>query len=328
MSMTLTNPSDGYAASKDHVFDFMKQVEASDAAAAADAEYKNSDHYKKAVMDRQQDEARNVCLDAVFAKLYKDAVPLSDDYKVAHGEDLDVDCKAFFADRAPKGMDYYVRDMAENGNATAKKLIDGVDAIIKEEYRDRAYHPGDYSADDMEFKLTDEISEKLGNLSRDIEFEDLATVIQDNVKRTASSEIARAKEEKEKNLQLENDLANDLNITNEAAIDQELQRRNLRQKTLYQPSLFEGMMIGFSNKYATEAALGRAPEVHPYGSMDAYVAEGTDPESLDSRMTYAFMESVKEYTKVSMLKALKFDKSLNSKMSVDFLAQRYARNNA
>ena len=309
---------------KTRVFDFMKSVSDTEEMKSREDQFKNSVHYKKAMMNRCQDEARNVCLDAVFAKLYRDAVPLSGDYKAAQCDDMDYDCKQFFAKQAPKGMEYYIRGAADCGNVVAKKLINGVDKIVQEEYMDKAFHPENYSPEDMEFKLTDDVENKLDVLSKNLEFEDLSSVIHDNVRKSAASEISRAKDEKERNKQLEADLANDLSITSESAVDDRLSIINAKKAKIYSPSLFEGMMIGYLNKYHTESAQGNTIEVHPYQSMEMYVSEGTSVDTMEPAMVYAFMESVKEMTKVNILKALKLDTRLNSKKYVTDLASEYA----
>lgn len=67
------------------------------------------------------DKAKEICLDKIFSKLYKDAVPLNDDYKTTYGDNLDTGIKDYISRKCPNGILYYVHEAIKKGNPIAKK---------------------------------------------------------------------------------------------------------------------------------------------------------------------------------------------------------------
>lgn len=92
------------------VINFIDLVDNQKKAEEDENAFKNTSDYKLRCLDNGQEEAKNICLDKLFANLYKNALPLNDDYKVAHADDLDADISDFINDRSPKGMVYYIRE--------------------------------------------------------------------------------------------------------------------------------------------------------------------------------------------------------------------------
>lgn len=122
------------------------------------------------------------------------------------------------------------------------------------------------------------------------------------MKIATNNEIKRVKDEQQKIKDIEDSMKNDENITTESAYEKALVLKGVKSPSskLYQPTLFEGIMI---NK------------------MNLVKESGAD---LDPAIQHklAFMESVKEYTKLSVLNSLMLE-SYNG-VSAKKLANNYA----
>lgn len=302
------------------VLNFMDQVKQQRELDKEEAEFKNSTNYKLKCLNRCQDEAKGVCLDAIFSKLYKDALPLHDDYKVAYGNDLDAEFRDFINDRCPKGMEYYVRDAACKGSKCAIKLLEKVESLVNEAYRDKAMHIDKCAPGDLVFKMDEDQQNKIDVIYVNLGLSDVSKAIRDNVKATAVSEIMRAKKAKDDAREFEKELAADITVTSESAIERKMNLRGMKDVKTFQPSLFQGIMIGKVNQFMES----EVPNL--YGAVDAYRNHDDDEavSTESSNEEYAFVESIKEFTKLNIVKALRFEKfSLNDIRS---MASEYAYN--
>ena len=135
------------------VFSFMEQVQLVEESNKQEKRRKESTDYKFKVLESECEKGKGVCLDAVFSKIYKDAVPLNDDYKVAHGEDLDAEFRDFINDRCPKGMEYYVKEAIKKGSAPAKRIMEAVEKIVKDDYSNKARNIEKLDSNDLVFKI-------------------------------------------------------------------------------------------------------------------------------------------------------------------------------
>lgn len=93
---------ENFADREQKVINFMDKVREAKEQEARDQAFQNSTDYKLKCLDREQDNAKDVCLDMIFSSIYKNALPLNDDYKVAHGDDLDAEMKDFINARSPR----------------------------------------------------------------------------------------------------------------------------------------------------------------------------------------------------------------------------------
>lgn len=305
------------------VLSFMDRVKAQKEQEAQDAAFQNSNEYKLRCLDREQDNAKGVCLDMIFSSIYKNALPLNDDYKVAHGEDLDAEMKDFINARSPKGMVYYVKEGIKKGSKAAKKIMDATDKIVEDDYNTKAMNVENLSADDMMFKADGENIRKIDAVSDDLNLPDISQTIKDNVKMTAMSEIKRAKEEKENMRNLEKQLSQDMNVTDNAAIESALEFHDVTTKKDFIPTLFQGIMIGNVNKLQALKESGTLKPQCVYGALDDF-GFTESVEATDSVEVLAFIESVKELTKLNILKALKLEKF--NLMDITDMAVEYANN--
>ena len=319
-----------FANSKNKVLNFMEAVQEQKVMQEEEDAFKQSTDYKLKTLDKCMDTAKDVCLDSIFANLYKDAVPLNDDYKAAYADDLDNAFKDFMATRCPKGLEYYVKEGLKRNSPFAKKVLEAVDDLVKNEYHDKAMNIEDVSPDDLVFRTTDDTQKLLNIIGQDLQVPEIAQAVKDNVKQTALSEIIRAKKEKEELKNIEAELANDVNIDTTEKVQEALELRGIGQTKDYNPSLFGGIMINKLNKIMPLYESGQMQEVYTYNVLADYGKETqvnesgecnyADPEEL------AFIEAVKEYTGLSILKALKLE-SFN-KYTVADLAQEYAQERA
>lgn len=306
--------------SKNKVFNFMDDVQKEMDAKKEEDAFKNSTDYKLRVLDKCHNDAKEVCLDNIFAQIYRNAVPLNDDYKVARAEDIDASFKDFINKRCPKGIEYYVKEGLKKGNPYAKRILEAVTDLVDGEFKDKAMNIEDYSADDLPFKTTENIVIKLDNINNELSGPEISQAIKDNVKNTAIAEITKAKQEKENIKKLEEELANDVNIRTEESVRNELEYRDMEKVTDYVPSLFESVMINKLNKLTPEYNSGNLQFENIYNTLEDF---GKVTEGAASLEELAFIEAVKEYTGLQMLKALRFE-SFN-KYEVNELKDSYAQ---
>ena len=239
----------------------------------------------------------------VFAKLYRDAVPLSDDYKVAHRDDLDDEIREFISARAPQGdIEYYVREAIKKGSKPAKDIQESVDRIVNNFYAEKAMDINKWNVEDLVFRTGEDTQQKINAITQDLALDDVTQIIRDNVKSSAISEITRAKKEKQQIEELENELSNDMKVKTEEAIDYRLALAGLTERKVFNPSLFQGIMIGKVNQLTKMQESGTLRSDFLYNTLEDYgMMESTQEPSIEER---AFVESVKELTKIQLIKTL------------------------
>ena len=281
---------------------------------------KDSISYKYNCLNKAKKDGVEECLSKSFEKFYLDAIPLNDEYKTANHDDLCNDVHDFIKKQGAKSMTYYVGE-ARKKSPVMKKLYESVEKLVDDKFKEKEEKINETKPElDLVFKMDGETEKKIDVINQDLELDDIAKVISDNVRNTAMSEINRAKEEKENMKQIETDLANDINVKSEAAIERELSLRGINQKAVFQPSLFEGIMIGKMNKlsYTTEST----DDVYLYNAMKDYTGAFYDGGDSATPEEIAFVESVRELTLLSMERALKIKKY--SLQDIKNLANEYA----
>lgn len=285
------------------VLDFMDRVKQKRRDEQKENEFKQSSTYKLRELDKQEKKARCDCTNMVFAKLYRDAVPLSDDYKVAHKDDLDNEIREFISARAPQGdIEYYVREAIKKGSKPAKDIQESVDRIVNNFYAEKAMDINKWNVEDLVFRTGEDTQQKINAITQDLALDDVTQIIRDNVKSSAISEITRAKKEKQEIEELENELSNDMKVKTEEAIDYRLALAGLTERKVFNPSLFQGIMIGKVNQLTEMQESGTLGSDFLYNTLEDYgMMESTQEPSIEER---AFVESVKELTKIQLIKTL------------------------
>ena len=313
---------------EDKVLNFMNSIDQQNSSMKADQAFKQSLDYKYRVLNQEKDKARAECLSRIFEKFYRSAVPLNDEYKCAYNSELNNDMPDFAKSRGAEDLAYYVGEAKKRGSKAATRIMESVNQIVNAYFEDVEMNIN--KVDDPEkmvFKMDDATEERIDAVSRDMEMDDLASVIHDNVKATALSEISRAKAEKEASKKVEEELANDMNVTSESAIDFALQLRGYTDKKIFQPSLFEGIMLGKLSRNAMLCESGLQTPVYLYNTLDMYGFTATESASDDVHYAtpeeLSFVESVREYTCLSIAKALGLE-NFNNLSMIREMAQKYA----
>lgn len=299
------------------VLNFIDQIESERRQKASDNGLVNSIDYKYKCLNKAKEDGRQQCLSKIFEKFYRDSIPLNDEYKNACANDIKADIPGFVKSRGHEDLVYYVGEAIPRCEA-ARKIMDSVNSIVEESLKDKEMNIADYQASDLVFKMDDSIEKRLDIASQNLELDDLSQIISDNVRSTAVAEIKRAKREKEANKALEEELANDLSITDEPTLEFALELRGLKEKSVFQPSLFEGIMIGKLEK-ATIMKESGVNSTYLYNALAEY---GVNNQSFASAEEIAFVESVREYTLLNIAKALKLE-SFNLS-DIRLMAQEYA----
>ena len=304
------------------VLSFMEAVQEQRVMKEEEDNFINSTEYKLKTLDKCEDDAREICLDRIFSKIYKDAIPLNDDYKNAYNEDLDNAFKSFMASRCPKGIEFYVKEGLKRKSPFAKRVLEAVNDLVANEYKPKALNIEEVDPKDLVFATTDDIQTKLDVVAQALSGPEISQAVKDTVKQTALSEITRAKQEKENIKNIEAELANDVNIKTQEAVEEALALRGYGETKDYIPTLFESIMINKLNKIQSDNEAGKVQEIYTYEALADYGTSSTEgvfasPEEL------AFIESVKEYTALSLMKALKLESF--TKYRIDDLVQEYAQ---
>lgn len=312
---------------KEHVINFIDDVNNELKSKELDDEYNNSVDGKLKYLNKCKDDAKEICLDTILSQIYKDAIPLNDDYKLANAEDLDQSFKDFIATRCPKGISFYIKEENKKGNSAAKRILEAVEDLVDQEYYDKAMNIEDIDRDDIPFKVNDTIVTKLDNIKNELSAPELSQIIKDNVKQTALNEITTAKDEKQDLKNFEDDLANDVNVRDAAAVERaaELHDINTGFKD-YNPTLFEAVMINKINKLNPIYEAGELHDKYLYNTIEDIYGTTTESEKNNGYATLselAFIESVKEYTGISMFSALGLDKM--NKYRIKELTDKYSQ---
>ena len=301
------------------LLDFIDNIENEERNKKAESDFKNSDTYKLRMIDKSRDEAKKEYLTKVLSDTYRDAIPLNDEYKVAYKDDIDKCFRDFLNERCPQGVEYYIKEAIKKNSGFAKKVLEAVNHLVDEKYNKLSLKLEEVTDEDLVFSNDKDEQKKVNVIGRELNTDEVASIVKDNVKQTAVSEIQRAKEEKEKLQAVEDELANDVKMNTPQKVEEAMRLKGLGQG-YYKPSLFNGIMISNMNKIQSKMESGDNCEYSTYNALKDYpmtLNESATPQEL------AFIESVKEYTGYALVKALKLESFDMYKL--DNLAQSYAQ---
>ena len=301
------------------LLDFIDNIENEERNKKAESDFKNSDTYKLRMIDKSRDEAKKEYLTKVLSDTYRDAIPLNDEYKGAYKDDIDKCFRDFLNERCPQGVEYYIKEAIKKNSGFAKKVLEAVNHLVDEKYNKLSLKLEEVTDEDLVFNNDKDEQKKVNVVGRELNTDEVASIVKDNVKQTAVSEIQRAKEEKEKLQAVEDELANDVKMNTPQKVEEAMRLKGLGQG-YYKPSLFNGIMISNMNKIQAKMESGDNCEYSTYNALKDYpmtLNESATPQEL------AFIESVKEYTGYALVKALKLESFDMYKL--DNLAQSYAQ---
>lgn len=301
------------------LLDFIDNIENEERNKKAESDFKNSDTYKLRMIDKSRDEAKKEYLTKVLSDTYRDAIPLNDEYKVAYKDDIDKCFRDFLNERCPQGVEYYIKEAIKKNSGFAKKVLEAVNHLVDEKYNKLSLKLEEVTDEDLVFNNDKDEQKKVNVVGRELNTDEVASIVKDNVKQTAVSEIQRAKEEKEKLQAVEDELTNDVKMNTPQKVEEAMRLKGLGQG-YYKPSLFNGIMISNMNKIQAKMESGDNCEYSTYDALKDYpmtLNESATPQEL------AFIESVKEYTGYALVKALKLESF--DMYKIDNLAQSYAQ---
>lgn len=301
------------------LLDFIDNIENEERNKKAESDFKNSDTYKLRMIDKSRDEAKKEYLTKVLSDTYRDAIPLNDEYKVAYKDDIDKCFRDFLNERCPQGVEYYIKEAIKKNSGFAKKVLEAVNHLVDEKYNKLSLKLEEVTDEDLVFNNDKDEQKKVNVVGRELNTDEVASIVKDNVKQTAVSEIQRAKEEKEKLQAVEDELANDVKMNTPQKVEEAMRLKGLGQG-YYKPSLFNGIMISNMNKIQAKMESGDNCEYSTYNALKDYpmtLNESATPQEL------AFIESVKEYTGYALVKALKLESF--DMYKINNLAQSYAQ---
>ena len=262
--------------------------------AQADA-LNNNPVIKQRKLDDEYKKGKSMCIEAILAKVYKDALPFDDPKKNCSDDEARDSIHNFIDARTGgKGAEYYVREAIKRTNSSLlKNILTEAEKMAKEFYAEKTKDFGNINVKDLNFKITDK-DEDVNKITKNLELDELSQIIQNNVQTAIQIEKQRAENEAKHNKEIEDALAADMSVVDDASMESAMAKlQPINQPKIYQPSLFEGIMLGKA-KHVTESV-------------------GTD----------VFSEAVHEFTKLNIIKALKLERfDLNSVRS---LANSYAR---
>lgn len=263
---------------------------------------KNSKSYKLNKIKDAKDNARESCTSVIMCKLYRDSLPVSDEYRCAHQTSLNDNCNNFIKNLNNDGVYAYVTDCAKHGCEPAKVLMEAVDSFVESYYKKFYENLDEVDPDEVEMDVNKpDVDESLTKISTKMDYDEISNVIAENVKATVQKEADRTKSDDELMSKIQGDLEQNEQAVTESAIDAELIKYGHHNK-VYDPSLFNGIMIN------------KAGKVQEYAE-----SAGLD---IEHQQKQAFFEAVQEYTMWEMVSVLNMENMTPNR--VRNLAREYA----
>lgn len=287
---------------KNAMNDFLREIDDRVRQEASKEALKHTRSYKMNVLTEKKNEARENCTSAVLCKLYRNSLPVSDEYRCAYQTDLDNGFMQFIQDKNKNGMYAYIVDSAESGSVPAKTLMEFVNDYVNDYYQKFYENLEEIDADEADLDVNKpDVDEALNKISTKMDFDEVSKIIEDNVKETVQAEAEQKKAEDDVLTKIQEELAQNEEAVTESAIDAEFLKRGIKRK-VYQPTLFGGIMINKNTKvqdYAESAVL-----------------------DMEHQQKEAFFESVKEYTAWELVTVLDMERMSENRVSK--LARDYA----
>jgi len=279
--------------SDNKVLDFISRVNDEKRKAEDSIKFKSSPLYRNNVLIINTDKGINDCLCHIFGKFYKQSIPLDNEYINTNNKDIDEKFKYFINKQtADEGLLCYIKEAIKNGNKSLETVLEKVTKLVKESIdKDTKENPEEIA----EFRLDDERKSVLDEISKDASLDEVSEIVKNNVKDVVDYEKEKIRKRREEAKEIEDSLANDDDVKSESVIKLRLAilNRDDRNKSIYQPGLFESVLMNKTN------------------------------ENPSNDVNEAYNEAVCELTLLNMNKAMRF-RSYNKK-DVDKLALEYYR---
>lgn len=280
---------------------FMRKVEQARRAEEILRESRNTTAQKIAAINREKINAKENCANALFAKLYSNALPLKQEYKNAYMKDLGDAIVIFIKKRCPEGTMAYL-DNARKQSVPARCMCEAVNSFVDKYFAKFFENIEETDVDDIKMDVEDpDVKEGLESISLDLNHDDIAEIVRTNVENTIRDEREQVRAEDSALAELQKKLEDDDDIKTESAIDMAVAVAHVNTD-VKRPSLFNGIMIGNVTMFSESA-----PELDEVACQKK-----------------SFFESVKEYTKWEMISALMLESF--DKYELLNIADKYARN--
>lgn len=274
----------------------------------------NSIDGKLRQIDRNKEDMRNTCINEILSNCYRKSLPLGDTYKDDHEDELKGDFSKFIiTHRHPEGAIFYIKEAIRKGSPFAKKIMERVDKLVNDEFENKEINIDSLEPEQLVFKMTDDVHQKINDISDDLSIDEISDKIKSNVKDTAISEINRAKAEKQEMKKLEEELLNDPSMNSQTAVESALTLYDIKTERtgFYEPeTIFMSMLIGNMNKLMNESYEGDTDYL-----KDALVLfKESDDEPTNYISEKAFIDSIRDYTCLNMIHTLGLEKFNGNQM--------------
>lgn len=259
----------------------------------------NSIPAKTAQLNKNIDQAKKDCMEYIFADFYKNSIPIDREYITANSEELENQMKDFInRQTADKGVECYVREAIKKGNKSMEQIVESVGRFVNDCFREKKEDIQKFDIGSLNWKFDDDKKRTLDQIAKDANLDEVSSYIRKNVTGAIEYEKQKIADKRDSLKALQEEMNDNDELTSESAIDEYLFYTGNRERTnlLYQPSLFEGVMI---NKF-----------------------NHGDTSTMESQQE-CYYEAVGEFTLLNMNKALRVNSyNLND---VRNLAKQYAR---
>lgn len=248
-----------FEAKKDAMNTFISELAEKRRAVEAAKNIRSSQEYRWGTIAEKQKEGTKNAAREVFLTIYRNALPLDNTHKQAFQSSLD-DRMVSFVEKETGSDDIYdwlKTSAAKKGCMPAKKICDAVEQCITEACS-QYYEEEDIDVDAIDMSTTSEtVSDTVKKVTSDMDADEVSAIIESNVKATIAKEIAISKEEDEKLAALEEELSSDETVISESAIEIALLDAGFVPNQIYQPSLFNGIMMGEVSRLERDGLTGQ-----------------------------------------------------------------------
>lgn len=235
---------------------------------------------KMAKLQNEYKKGTAICIDSLLGRVYKDALPFDDPKKDMSDDDARVQMHNYISARTDgKDAEYYVREaIKRNNSSTLKNILEWAQSKSKKFLAEKTKDIGKLDLKSLDFTI-DNPSDELDKITKKLELDEISEIIHNNVQKALQDETAKAKKEEEYNKNIEDQLANDPNVVDDASMEAALNKMDfVKAPTVYQPSLMEAIMLGKQHTMT------------------------------ESTTDMVVSEAVHEFTKLNITKALKLEK--------------------
>lgn len=258
--------------------------------------FENSPEMKLRKLNSEKERAKSVCIDTILGNIYRGALPYNDPHKNYSDDQAASEINGFISNRTGgHNSEYYIREaLKKTKSHCLNNILTEAEKISKKFYNEKYQELPSINMKDINFNpnaYNDDIKKSLRNMDAD----EIADAIAANVKKAMDDEESKVKKENDYAKSIEDKLANNSEVIDDTSMESAMKTLDtINRPRVYQPSLFEGILLG-KTKHMTE-----------------------------SSMENVMIETVREYTKLNLVKALKLERfTLDNirKMANNYLVQ-------